>query len=179
MIRFLITSLLLLNQLTLVAQKMLYPVPSENPDMLFYLQRSLDMNSVIYEVNYEEGDRAHKKPDPDHPVNIYWLMNDKQRSIKPLTQVQKLGYGVKSEELGNDILQLKLVAYRELPIILKPSQKDNRYHAHISLEGKDVRLAKVFINIEGGTKLKPNVTYIEVTGTENQTGKRFVHRFKP
>lgn len=156
-----------------------YPIPNENPDMLFYLQRSLDLNSVIYAANYLDVKAGHKKLNSNQPVNIYWLINDQAGTTKPLSKVQRLGYGVRSENLENDIVQLKLIAYREMDILLKPSLKDNRYHAHVVLEGKDIVLSKVFINIDGGTKLKPNVAYIEIAGTESQTGKKIVHRFKP
>ena len=156
-----------------------YPVPTENPDMLFYLQRSLDSNSVIYAANYLDVKGGYRKLKSDQPVNIYWLINDKTGTTKPLSKVQKLGYGIRSEDLENEIVQLRLIAYREMAILLKPSLKDDRYHAHVVLEGKDIILTRVFINIDGGTKLKPNVTYIEIAGTESQTGKKIVHKFKP
>ncbi|WP_221393997.1 DUF4833 domain-containing protein [Dyadobacter sp. NIV53] len=156
-----------------------YPVPSGKPDMLFYLQRSLDLNSVIYEAKYTDARTGQRKLDTDEPVNIYWLIHDKEHSMKPLSRLQRLGYGVRSESTDDEIVQLKLVAYREMAILLKPSLKENKYDAHVSLEGKDVLLKKVFINIDGGTKLSPNVTFIEITGTEAQTGRKIVHRIKP
>jgi hypothetical protein len=155
-----------------------YPVPAGNPDMLFYLQRSLDLNSVIYEANYVTA-QGSRKLDPNDPVDIYWLIHDKEHQVKPLSALQKLGYGVRSECSEDEVVKLELLAYRQMPILLKPSLKDNKYHAHVSVEGKDILLAKVFVNIEGGTKLKPNITFIEITGTESQTGKKVVHRFKP
>ena len=190
-IRFIIIALLFFAPLITAGQTTLYPngrelyeingypIPSGNPDMLFYLQRSLDLNSVIYEANYMNEKGGHRKLNSDDPVDIYWLIHDKERSVKPLSGLQKLGYGVRSESVENEVIKLKLVAYREMPILLKPSLKDNKYQAHVSVEGKDILLAKVFINIDGGTKLKPNVTFIEITGTESQTGKKVVHRFNP
>ncbi len=156
-----------------------YPVPAEDPDMLFYLQRSLDLNSVIYAANYLTDTKGHRKLDIDKPVEIYWLLNDKMGSTKPLSKVQRLGYGFRSEEPENEIVTLKLVAYRDVPILLKPAPKENRYLAHIALAGKDILLSRIFINIDGGTKLKPNVTFIELSGTEVLTGKKLVHRITP
>ena len=156
-----------------------YPVPAETPEMLFYLQRSLDFNSVIYAAHYEEPKVGHRKLDDEEPVDIYWLINDPAGSTKPLSTVQKLGYGVKPEDFEGDLVKIHLVAYRDMPIVLKPSPKDAKYHAHISVEGKDIILKKVFINIDGGTKLKPNITFIELTGTNAQNGNKVVHRFKP
>jgi len=154
-----------------------YPVPHRIPNMLFYLQRSLDQNSVIYEANFSEA--GGRRLDEDKPVNIYWLLDDENHSTKALSGVQKLGYGVKTEAYDDDLIQLHLVAYKKMPIRVKYSPRENRYLAYISIDGKEVILRKVFINIDGGTKLKPNVTFIELSGISVQSGNRIVHRFKP
>jgi hypothetical protein len=156
-----------------------YPVPSRIPNMLFYLQRSLDLNSVIYEANFSEDKSDGHRLDEEKPVSIYWLLNDEAHSTKSLSGVQKLGYGIRTEESGEDLIRLHLVAYRNMPIRVKYASRENRYHAYITVDGKDVILKKVFINIDGGTKLKPNVTFIELSGTTVQTGHRIVHRFRP
>ncbi|CAG5018389.1 hypothetical protein DYBT9275_05991 [Dyadobacter sp. CECT 9275] len=163
----------------LVKENSTFPVPSEKPDMLFYLQRSLDFNSVIYEANYVESRGGQRKLNADDPVNIYWLMDDKEGSTKPLSKVQRLGYGIRPADAEGDVVPIRLVAYQEMGIFLKPWPKEDRYRAHIMLGGRDVVLSRVFINIDGGTKLKPNVTYIEITGTDSLTGKGILHRFKP
>jgi hypothetical protein len=156
-----------------------YPTPPRTPSMLFYLQRSLDLNSVIYQANYEGDNANSRKLDDQDPVNIYWLINDGANSTRPLSQVQKLGYGLKVEDADEDWVQLHLVAYKKMPIRVKYAPKEGRYNAYVQLDGKDVILKRVFINIDGGTKLRPNVTFIELSGIAAQTGHRIVHRFKP
>ncbi|QRR00086.1 DUF4833 domain-containing protein [Dyadobacter sandarakinus] len=156
-----------------------YPVPARIPNMLFYLQRSLDQNSVIYEANFSEDKSRGRRLDTENPVNIYWLLNDVNHSTKALSNVQKLGYGIRTEEYEDDLIQLHLVAYKKMPIRLKYAPQENRYQAYISVDGKDVVLQKVFIHIDGGTKLNPHVAFIELSGTTVQTGSRIVHRFRP
>jgi hypothetical protein len=156
-----------------------YPVPVPNPDMLFYLQRSLDVNTVIYEANYSARSAGRSQLDSDEPVNIYWIKYDKGGMTAPLSQIQRLGYGVRTEQMDSQTTKLQLVAYRKMPIILKHSIQSGRYHAHISVKGKDVVLSKVFINIDGGTKLKPNVTYIELTGNYAENGDKVIERLYP
>lgn len=160
-------------------QNDVYPVPVPNPNMLFYLQRSLDVNTVIYEANYSERPAGRNQLDTDEPVNIYWIKYDKGGMTAPLSQIQRLGYGVRTEQLDNQTTKIQLVAYRKMPIILKHSIQTGRYHAHISVKGKDVVLSKVFINIDGGTKLKPNVTYIELTGNYSENGDKVIERLYP
>lgn len=161
------------------SQTDVYPVPVPNPNMLFYLQRSLDVNTVIYEANYSERSTGRHQLDSDEPVNIYWIKYDKGGMTAPLSQIQRLGYGVRTEQMDNQTTKLQLVAYRKMPIILKHSIQSGRYHAHISVKGKDVVLSKVFINIDGGTKLKPNVTYIELTGNYAENGDKVIERLYP
>lgn len=156
-----------------------YPVPAGEPDMLFYLQRSLDLHSVIYKAKYVAEKNGRRKPAINNPIEIYWLLHDKMGSKKPLSKVQQLGYGVRTEVIDDDIIEVKLVAYKDLPIQLKPAKKENKYNAHVFLGGQDLILNKVFINIDGGTKLKPNVTYIEITGINVGNGKKRVHRIVP
>jgi hypothetical protein len=158
--------------------KLVFPVPRHNPDMLFYLQRSLDINTVIYEAKYNApvnfGDL-----DPNEPVNIYWIRYTDGGSVAPLSSVQKLGYGIKSEKLDDQVVKITLVAYRKMSILLKPAPKINRYRAHITIKGKEIILSRVYIHIAGGTKLKPKVTYIEVTGTHADSDEKVVERLYP
>src|SRR4051812_21400380 len=46
-----------------------FPVPSGKDKMLFYVQRSLNKNTIIYELN-ESPDR---KLDMKKPVKMYWV----------------------------------------------------------------------------------------------------------
>src|SRR6185436_8481728 len=69
-----------------------FPVPASGHKTLFYLQRSLDFNSIIYEMNLDDKG----KPDLVSPVNIYWL-NHATGEHSPLSAAQrKWAYGVRS-----------------------------------------------------------------------------------
>lgn len=56
---------------------------------------------------------------------------------------------------------------------------DGKYHIFAFISQKQIILNSVFVKIEGGSFWFPNVLYIEVTGTDPQTGKEMVERFKP
>lgn len=156
-----------------------YPVPAQNPDMLFYLQRSLDMNSVIYAGNYLKKENGKRELNPEEPLQIYWQLNDKAGTTEPLSQIQKLGYGVKSEAVEGGIFKINLVAYNKVKIFLKPAPKTGKYLAYILMDDKEILLSRIFINIDGGSKLAPNVTFIEVTGTDPKNGNRVSQKIFP
>jgi hypothetical protein len=162
----------------LSTDKLDFPVPTQIPDMLFYLQRSLDINTVIYEANYK-APVAFGELDPKEPVKIYWKRYTDGGSIAPLLPVQRLGYGIKAEKVANQVTKITLVAYRKIPIYLKPVPNDSRYRAHVTIKGKEVILSRVYINIDGGTKLKPNVKYIELAGTYADGGGKVTERLYP
>jgi hypothetical protein len=182
-VSFLVLNLLLTTlSVSSVAQfstdKMDYPVPAQNPDMLFYLQRSLDINTVIYEANYK-APVAFGELDPNEPVKIYWKRYTEGGITEPLLPVQRLGYGVRAQKMANQVMKITLVAYRKIPIYLKPVPKDNRYRAHVTIKGKELLLSRVYIHIDGGTKLKPNVAYLELTGTYVNGGGKITERIYP
>lgn len=154
------------------------PVPPQNKNMLFYLQRTLDKNTVIYEVNYEPNGQINKKK----PVKAYWLDYDNGWTASPLTRAQTMfAYGVESEptHAGSKIFRINLVSYKKIKMYLKPSGKNKTYETHVTLHGRNYLLTNIFVNIVGGTYLRPSVSYIELRGKDPLTGEKMVERIKP
>jgi hypothetical protein len=56
---------------------------------------------------------------------------------------------------------------------------DGKYHIFASIAQKQVILNRIFVKIEGGSFWLPNVLYVELKGTDPETGKEIVDRFKP
>ncbi len=64
-----------------------------NKNRLFYLQRTIDRNAVIYELNYTNKEQIDEKK----PVKIYWLDHTTGKT-KALSYAQnKFAYGIQSE----------------------------------------------------------------------------------
>ena len=87
----------LLEAFSLTAQKItpMYdpmPVPPDKKSMLFYLQRTMDKNTVIYETNADANGSINVKD----PIKIYWIDYDEGGGTSELTVTQnKLAYGLK------------------------------------------------------------------------------------
>ena len=154
------------------------PVPPANKNMLFYLQRTVDINTLIYEINYKPDGRINKKK----PVKIYWIDYNNGEKITPLTYVQnKLAYGIESteQEGPEPAFRINLVSYKKIKMYLRPSGKNGTYQAHILINGKASLLTNILINIVGGTYLKPVISFIELVGKDIKTGEKLTEKIKP
>ncbi|MCU4156122.1 DUF4833 domain-containing protein [Carboxylicivirga sp. A043] len=94
-----------------------YPIPEKKPELLFYIQRSTNTNTVIYEANFNEKGWL----DPKKPVNIYWLMYEEGKKTEDLSFFEKhYAFGVKTKPCENDsnTYWLRLVSQKQLPVKL-------------------------------------------------------------
>jgi hypothetical protein len=152
-----------------------FPVPKNIPNLLFYIQRDPNTNTICYNVNLAANGEA----DKENPIDIYWIRYPEGGGRKELNYFQrKFAYGINSKSLGNGEFELRSVAYNKLPIYLRKDDK-NKYRVYTKINNKDCVLNRVFIRIDGGSFWHPNVLYIEVKGKEVGTGKTITQRIIP
>lgn len=148
------------------------PVPN-GKNLLFFLQRTPDANTVVYELNYKEDGQL----DPKAPVKGSWIRYEEQGRLKPLTTIeQKFAYGVKSKPLGNETYEIRLAAYQKMPMYLIRSVTDQKYHIYIKDEGRNHLLKRVFVKVNGGSFWFPKVVYIDLITTNSETGIEMLKR---
>ncbi len=154
-----------------------FPVPPPHPDMMFYLQRTPNTNTIVYGLNFDKEDRLNAAA----PIRVYWIRyTEPGHPVRDLNYIQRtFAYGVKTKQTGKDTWELKIVAYDKLPLMLRKGN-DGNYHVYAHLDNKPVIFRKAYIKItEKGTFWNPDIPYIELTGTDLATGKEMVHRIKP
>lgn len=150
------------------------PVPNE-PNQLFYLQRDPDANTVIYQLNAVDG-----VVDADKPVNIYWIRYTEGGARKDLNFVQRsMAYGISHKALGKGAFELRLAAYENHPLRLAYCEKSQAYRVYTSIDRREAVLERIFVRIDGGSVLNPNILYIELIGRDNASGARVSERIKP
>ncbi len=153
-----------------------FPVPSGNPNQLFYMQRTTNTNTIICELNLN----SKGVPDEESPVHVFWIRYPEGGMHKELNYIQRVfAYGIKSQPQGNGTYNLHFVSFKKRNLLLMPSPKDNKYHVYATINQKQAQLNRIFIKIDGGSFWSPNVIYMELKGTEVATGKEVVERFKP
>ena len=152
-----------------------YPKPPLTAERLFYVQRTPNANTIVYDVNMGRDGR----PNSEEPVKVYWIKYNERGQREDLNYIQrKFAYGLNCKPIGNDNYDIRFVSYKKFSLTLMRAN-DGKYHIFALISQKQVILNHVFVKIEGGTFWFPNVAYVEVEGTDPKTGREMVERFKP
>ena len=152
-----------------------FPVPPSGDKTLFYIQRTPNHNTIMYDLNVEKG-----KIDTEEPVHVYWIRYSDEGQKQELSYIQEhYAYGLKTRKLNDNRYELRFVSYKKLPFYIDRSPRDNQYHIQANVNGKAIEVNRVFLQIEGGTFWFPNVKCAEVKGVDPVTGKEVVQTFKP
>ena len=151
-----------------------FPVPSGIPNQLFYLQRTPNTNTIIYEVNLGADGKVNK----EEPIHVFWIRYPEGGVHKELNYIQKhFAYGVTAEPMNDGRYKLTFAAYKKRNFYLAFAPRDKKYHVYGMVGNKVAMLVRVFIQINpGGTFWSPNVQYIEIRGWEVGTGKEVTER---
>ena len=152
-----------------------YPTPPTSGERLFYVQRTPNANTIIYDLNLNSDGRLNT----EQPVKVYWLKYAEKGQKEELNYIQrKFAYGLNTKALNNGSYDIRFVSYKKFPLTLMKGG-DGKYHIFASVAQKQVILNRIFVKIEGGSFWIPNVVYVEIKGTDPETGKEIVDRFKP
>ncbi|MVT11755.1 DUF4833 domain-containing protein [Chitinophaga tropicalis] len=152
-----------------------FPVP-HTPNMLFYMQRTPNANTIIYDLNLKKDGSLNES----EPVNIYWIRYTENNEKKGLNYIQrKFAYGLKIKQLEKDKYELRSVAYDKKKMYLMKAAEGGGYHIYTQIGQTMAILNRIYLQIEGGTFWFPNVVYIEMKGIDPATGKEIKEQFKP
>lgn len=148
------------------------PTP-KGADLLFFLQRNPDANTVIYQLNYKADGTLNDKA----PVKGSWIRYEENLQFKPLTLIeQRFAYGIKSRQIGDEEFELRLVSYKKLPLYLRRSENDQQFRIYIRDEGDELLLKRVFVRISGGSFWFSKVEYIDLITINCSSGTEFLKR---
>lgn len=150
------------------------PVPNEKKQ-LFYLQRDPDENTVVYQLNLD-GEQV----DADKPINVYWIRYAEGGERKGLNLVQRtMAYGVSHKALENGDFELRIAAYKDLPLRLSYCKKHKQYMVYLSINNREAILDRIFVRIDGGSVFSPDIAYFELCGRDANTYAKVTQRVKP
>lgn len=142
-------------------------------NLLFFLQYTPDAKTIVYQLNLEENGEVNESV----PVKASWIRYEQNGTVKGLSAIEnKYAYGVKCKAIGNDVYEVRLVAYKKLPMYLQRTSADQQYRLYIRDEGKDLLLKRVFVKVEGGSFWFPKVHYIDLFTTDSENGAQILKR---
>jgi len=164
----------LLGGLNLVlAQPADYPTPAGNPNQLFYMQRTLNKNTIVYELNYKNG-----QFNKEDPVHVYWIRYQEKGQKAELSFVQrKFAFGIKSKKTAENQYELSLISQKHFKMYLQKGA-DGKFHVYTLINKKMLILTKMYIHMIGGALWSPNVEYAEITGIEPVSGQEVKEKIK-
>lgn len=149
-----------------------FPVPVADNKQLFYLQRTSNTNTIVYELNYKDG-----KLNESSPVHVYWIRYAEQGQKAELSWIQRVfAYGVKTKQLDDGSFRVKLVSYAGYTMNLRKGA-DGKYRLYAPIFGQMMELKRVFVKITGGSMWSPDIEYYEVGGMD-PAGKPVAERKK-
>ncbi|MBS1562813.1 MAG: DUF4833 domain-containing protein [Bacteroidetes bacterium] len=152
-----------------------FPIPQGNPNQLFFLQRTPNINTIVCELNFKTNGELNE----DEPVHVFWIRYGESGQRAELSFIQRnFAYGVKTRLLSKDKYELHFVSYKKAMMYLTKAA-DNKYHVFTSINQKQAILNRIYIKINpGGSFWSPNIEYVELAGTEPGTNKEVLERRK-
>lgn len=152
-----------------------FPVPPPAPNRLFYIQRSNDANTVVYEANVTPGRRLNS----DDPISVYWIRYTERGQRESLSMFQwKMAYGYKHKALdtAESSFEIQLNAFKKRPIWVDVQQ--GKPVALTTINGRKACLQKVFVQLDPHSGLLPKVQYLELFGTDPVAGAPVYERIR-
>ena len=143
-----------------------FPTPPQTKNRLFFLQRNLNANTVIYDLNRLPSGKI----DPSDPLDVFYISYSKEGQRTELKWVERqFAYGYSSDYLkSQDEYIVHLVAYKKRKIHLK--KQGNQYVPMMDINGKECILTHLFIQADE-SGLWPEVQFVEIFGKDPVTGK--------
>lgn len=154
-----------------------FPTPQVS-NMLFYVQRTINENTIVYTLNEDSKGNLDEK----EPIKAYWIKYAQGGKVDPLTYIQKnFAYGVNAKVIDKEkkSFSFSFVSYHKKQFYLMKSTVDNKYHVYGYINDKLTILNNIYVKIEGGTFWVPNVKYAEVKAKDPATLSEIVEIIKP
>ena len=177
---FRIVLLLLLStaavgQTTINGKKL--PTPPKSENMLFYLQRSKNTNTVVYEVQKDSKGVLSSET----PVHPYWInyeeVGNKKSDLSAFERKAVYGVDVEAVKDRKDAYVMKLKAFNKRSITLM-KDKLGHYVGQIIINGKRAILQRIFIEAKEGL-ITPTVLHVDLFGIDPVSGASVTERIIP
>jgi len=144
-----------------------YPIPELTKERLFFIQRSLNSNTIIYDAKFDH----HGNLNAENPMDIYWIRYDENGQRMELRKMEKaLAFGIEYSRIENYKNQYKvnIVAEKNKDILLKQIAPFEA-KAYVLIDNKMSQLSYLYLEAEDG--IIPELKSIEYFGVDTLTKK--------
>lgn len=150
-----------------------YPKPEPSENLLFYIQRNHNLNTIIYKININNQGIINESD----PVLIQWIRFNESGQIKELTYLQnKLAYGCEFFKINQDSYEFKFVSYPKLTFFIGKNSNGS-YAAFYRGRNGLIQLSNIYVHADE-FGLFPDVKFIEFYGHDVDTNKKVLQKLK-
>ena len=150
-----------------------FPVPRGNAKQLFFLQRSQNTNTIVYELNNKNGIL-----DSVAPVHIFWICYAEKSQKEELTALQRQhAYGLMVNYVSKDHYELRFLANKKKVLQLMKGP-DHLFHVYDQINGKQAILSSIYLQMNGGSLFSPHIDYVMTKGFDVETGAAVAEKSK-
>lgn len=152
-----------------------FPIPPENPRRVFFLQRSTNMHTIVYEARLAD----HGRLDAAQPLDVYWLRGRSQER-RPLDFIERtfaFGPRVMADPTAPGTWVVSTAGY---PARTARLTLDARGKPMLVTEvaGRRARLVSGYLELDGSGYM-PRVLAVHLYGIDVRTGAWLHERFVP
>lgn len=150
-----------------------YPCLDDYPELLFYIQRNQNVNTVVYEVNLQQGGLLNLT----EPMKISWLyFNDTlQKESRELNMIQKkLAYGYHFSVIHPELIEFRFVSYDNLAFYLA-KDRHGRFQVFFREADHQIKLNMIYIYAED-LGVFPLVKFADLHGENTALDSAFHRR---
>jgi len=140
---------------------------------LYHIERNKNANIVVYSAQVLENGDLHQ----DDPVIVFWLKlaeGGHRKDLKGIERRLAYGFKVESREGNRVVLDMKADVGRDVIV----DRHEDGYGAFIEIQGQQALLDHIFIFANEGWGL-PKVEYLELFGTDLETGEEVYEKLIP
>lgn len=135
-----------------------YPIPSEEVNMAFYIQKNQNQNTVVYQLNVDAGGFINV----NKPLNVYWKEYEDQGKYSNINFLQeRLAYGYTHKVINNETIQVSIVSYPTYKMYI--TRKDDNFVVVSKFNEVWEILTNIYVFADDHGAF-PNVEYIELYG---------------
>ncbi len=151
-----------------------FPVPQPSKDLLFYIQRNKNANTIVYEARRDGLGQL----DPKEPVRVQWIRHTEGGKREPLNFIERtIAYGVSHRHTTDGMASMKFVASDRYPFVVQ-LRPGGQAEAWLMLKGRMARLHHVYVQADDDA-WRPKVAWVDLYGTDVATGAPITERYIP
>ncbi len=151
-----------------------FPVPKGIKNLLFYVQRSFNKNTLIYQLNINEKNELNES----EPISVFWMNYAGKGDLEQLNYIQrKYAYGINVHQIDKEKKKYSFhfVSYKK-QILYLIETNDNKFHVFGYFNNHLLIVNRIFVQIEGGSFWTPKVKYIEIFGKDPAKNEELVEK---